>query len=656
MSDDAATAKRWWRGATAALDRAWLQVDPRALGLFRIAFGVLCFYDVFRRYQWIETFYANSGVLSNHFTLFRPHSTYNFSLLYTFSNPEEVKLFFLFTMGCLLLFTVGLWTRALHVICMLCIISIHSRNVLLENGGDVVMNLWWLWTLWLPLGARYSVDALRRSLRGGRGERPPDLVRPLATPSTPVRSLAVFAILCQLAVIYLFNVLHKGGASWADGSAIAWVLEQDRVATHFGQWAKETWPMWVFKGMTWGTRVIEGLAPLLLLTPIFTQWSRRIIIAGLIGLHGGIWVLTDVGLFSPVMLVSFLLLFSAADLAHLRGLLRRLAGPPIRVWYDGGCGVCHLLARVGLRLDRLGLVSWHGADDDPVPAGWTPERLSTERADTIIVGDDASGRVWTQHRAIARIIRAFPGGVLVAWVLLIPGISHLAAWGYVRFSANRHRVSAWAGYGECGLGPVPGTSTSAPSPPSGLQRTVRRVGGAISMAVLVFFMAATTYQSLVENRFMRTHFNFVQPAWSARAVQYGRFFQGWSMFAPDAPKRDGYLVIDAELPDGTRIDPQTGAPPVMEAASFARMDWDQMWGSYSQRIATKRNASHRRGLSDWLRNHRIRRLKLPAGQRITRFKVTYIGDHSPAPGSGAAPKIYEQRVIVQWPRPSRGEK
>ena len=269
---------------------------------------------------------------------------------------------------------------------------------------------------------------------------------------------------------------------------------------------------------------------------------------------------------------------------------------------------------------------------------------------------EVSGRIWTQHRAVARILRALPGGVLVSWVVLIPGISHLAGWGYVRFGANRHRVSAWAGYGECGLRPLPDTATLTARPPSGLQRMTRRVSWVISMAVLVFFMSATTYQNLVENRFMRTHFDFVQPAWSKRAVQYGRFFQGWSMFAPDAPKRDGYLVIDAELPDGTRIDPQTGLPPVIEPANFGRMDWDQMWGSYSQRIATKRNTSHRRGLSDWLRNTRIRRLELPAGQRLTRFKVIYIGDYSPAPGSGAAPRIYEQPVIVEWPPPSRHKK
>ena len=649
MSVEKQTKPAWWR----PFDQAWLQVDPRALGLFRIFFGILCFYDVFRRYQWIETFYSNTGVLSNHFSLFRPHSNYNFSLLFTFSNPEEVKLFFIITMGCLLAFTLGVFTKFFHVVCMLCIISIHSRNVMLENGGDVVMNLWWLWTLWLPLGARYSLDALRQSLRKGSGERPPDLREPLRGDRTPVRSLAMFAILCQLTVIYLFNTLHKGGAAWMDGSAVSWVLEQDRLGTHFGQWAKDALPMWVFKGMTWGTLVIEGLAPVLLLTPFFVVFARRIAITLLTGLHVGIWVLTDVGLFSPVMLVSFFLLLSAADIDLLGRWLRRLSGPPIRVWYDGGCGICHLFARVGRRLDRLGNITWHGTADDPLPHQWTAETLATRREESIIV-DDPSERVWVQHRAIARIVRALPLGVLIAWIFAIPGVSHLAGWGYGRFAARRHRVSAWAGYGECGLTPPPPAVVAAgATEKTGLQRSVGRVWGLVSLAVLVFFMAATAYQNLVENRWVRNRVKVTQPEWSRKAVQYGRFFQGWSMFAPDAPKRDMYLVIDVELPDGTRVDPQTGQAPAMVPADFGPMDWDQMWGSFSQRIGTRRNASYRNEFSKWLRNHEIRRLELPPGQRVKSFKVYYISDHSPVPGSGEAPKIYDQSLILEWPPPPK---
>ena len=65
------------------------------------------------------------------------------------------------------MYTIGYKTRLFKILSWLVIISIHGRNPLLTNGGDVVMTIWWLWTIWLPQGQRFSIDALLVSLRGG---------------------------------------------------------------------------------------------------------------------------------------------------------------------------------------------------------------------------------------------------------------------------------------------------------------------------------------------------------------------------------------------------------------------------------------------------------------------------------------------------------
>ena len=62
----------------------WFEADPRALGLFRIAFGLLGMVDVIRRIPWIETFYSNTGTLSNHYNLYSPMFRENTSLLSAF--------------------------------------------------------------------------------------------------------------------------------------------------------------------------------------------------------------------------------------------------------------------------------------------------------------------------------------------------------------------------------------------------------------------------------------------------------------------------------------------------------------------------------------------------------------------------------------------
>ena len=56
---------------------------------------------------------------------------------------------------------------------------------MLENGGDVVTNIWWVWTF-SALGARYSVDALKKSLATGADPSPPP---PNAVPNLYLRAL-----------------------------------------------------------------------------------------------------------------------------------------------------------------------------------------------------------------------------------------------------------------------------------------------------------------------------------------------------------------------------------------------------------------------------------------------------------------------------------
>lgn len=630
------------------LRHTWFEADPRALGLFRIALGLLGIWDVLRRIPWIDVFYANSGVLSNHFALFRPHSTHTFSLMFGLSRPEEVAVFFGLSLICLVLFTLGAWTRITQLLSLLCIISIHNRNVLLENGGDVVMNLWWLWTLFLPLGRRFSVDSLRAAMK--RKESPGRINHPPPPDRRRVASLAVFAVLLQLSVIYLFNTLHKGGQTWMDGTALAWTLEQDRMVTGLGLWVRDAWPLWTTRAMTWGTLVIEGAAPLLLLSPIGTVWTRRVAFVGLLGLHGGIFLLTDVGLFSPTMVVSFLILLSAADIELIRRALRRLAGPAIIVAYDSDCGICHWCARLGVRLDRLGLITWLGRDPEgPLPPGWTRERFDAEREETIMAWVPGGQRVWLRHRALTRALAALPLGRLVAWIPRLPGLDWLLDRAYRAFAPRRHLFGAWFGMGTCGISIGGGPDVDdAPSPARHAWNRARWVAAQL---VVLFFLLATGSQLLVENRAVRETLGVKhrQPQWARMAVQYGRFFQGWSMFAPNAPTGDGWLVIEAHLADGRVIDPQTGEAPSFTAVDGRRFLTGQFWDSFSGRIQQKRNARYRKEFGRWLLDHRIDRLALPAGARIERFTVWWLPDRSPRPGSGEAPTLGERRVILQWP-------
>lgn len=633
----AGRTRRWYT--------TWFDADPRALGLFRIAVGLLGIWDVLRRWPWLELLYTNNGLYPNHFALYNKGGSF-FSLLHSFKTVGEVELFCLGAVFCLFCLTIGWRTKLFQVLSAVAIMSIHNRTIIVENGGDVVFNLWWLWTIFLPLGRRYSVDAIRQSMRREVAYTSAELSQPVWRDTRLIRHFAVFCVIWQLVLIYVFNAIHKNGGHWTEGTAVAWVLHSERLATPLGIWFRDNMPFWVTKTMTWGTLVIEWAAPILLLLPVFVTWCRRIALVSLASMHLGIFLLMEVGAFSPVMVVSYLVLITPKDFDLFARWLKRLAGPPIRVYYDSDCGICSWICRVGRRMDVLGRIEWMGHDvTGRPPTGMTEEQLAAQREHSIIVDDGT--RIRTKAAAVYRVLSAFPLLRLVAWPIRIPGLSHIFDWLYTNFGKRRHRVSAWLGMGMCGI--------SKPLAPPIVAREKGRwavhfgwIGLVLSHAVLFTAFWATQTQVVSENRFMKKHFKgYRQPALARSIVSYGRWFQGWSMFAPNVPNMDGVIVIDAELADGRRIDPITGKPPQLRMPSPDLDLYDQFWSSISSRMPEKRRRSYLKFFGEWLRKP-VRRFTFSKDVRIKRFKIWHVTARNINYRTGYQ-KMLNQRVILQYP-------
>ena len=122
-------------GLWAFLRDTYGTADPRSLGLFRIALACLLFVDVARRWADVDAHYANTGWLTNHFMLFRPMSDHLFSIYLACSTPGEVRTLMAFHLLVCVLLAVGWHTRIMHVLAALLLVSINSRNIMLENGG-----------------------------------------------------------------------------------------------------------------------------------------------------------------------------------------------------------------------------------------------------------------------------------------------------------------------------------------------------------------------------------------------------------------------------------------------------------------------------------------------------------------------------------------
>jgi hypothetical protein len=342
--------KRWME----LLRDRYFAVDARTLGFFRICFGLHLLANLYDRTKGLDAlaFYTNDGVLPNHFAIFAPASDRQWSFLYPFSTPGEVQVAMALIALVYAAYVVGFHTKVAQVLVVVCLLSLTNRNIVLQNGGIVVTNVVAIWSMFLPLGSRFSLDHLLRSLRERREQTPSELNEraPMIRSDAIYARLAYFGLLFNFSCIYFFNYAHKTGATWREGSAVHWVLWQNRIATIWAALLRMHEPAWLSPVLTRSTLVVEALLPVLILFPVGLKWTRRAAIVAIFGLHTCISLMMTLGPFSYSMMSFALLLVRSDDWEWIQ---RSLAWKRSRIpiVYDPTHSREHLAARVLARLD-----------------------------------------------------------------------------------------------------------------------------------------------------------------------------------------------------------------------------------------------------------------------------------------------------------------
>jgi hypothetical protein len=152
--------------------------------------------------------------------------------------------------------------------------------------------------MFLPLGARWSVDAWR----SGSRERAPQS-------AGAVRSVASAALVLQLAAVYLGAGLAKCNADWFAGDALAHALSVHDHGTVVGMALGSL--SWLTRPLQWGVLLVEIGLPLILLA-VPRAVVRGTIVALFIAFHASIWLAMTVGLFAAIGIVAWLPLIPAA--------------------------------------------------------------------------------------------------------------------------------------------------------------------------------------------------------------------------------------------------------------------------------------------------------------------------------------------------------
>jgi hypothetical protein len=601
--------------AWAKLVSLYATADPRSLGLFRVALGTLLFADVALKLPEVGPHYSNAGWLSNHFALFRPMSDHLFSVYLAFGSPREVTLLMgLHLLVCLLLL-VGYRTKLMQILALVFTTSLNSRNILLENGGSVVLDILLVWSVFLPLGKRFSVDALRASFMA-RKETTQTSLNDRSDPPRelrPVVTLAVTALLLQWAVIYAFNAVHKNGPPWRDGTAVYYFLQQDRLVTWLGAWLRGVLPLGAMKLLTFGTLAIEALLPLLLLSPWKPGRTRMVAFALVALLHVSIDSVLQLGSFSWAMLVVFFAFVPPELWARARAffMARRL---PCVVHFDPESGGSLALCRLIKRLDSLGLVTFRELDHA------SPKKA--EKGFCVSVNGEKSLVGWDALLAVADALWFGRRPLLLIGPLVRRRVAR-------RLAQLAHAPEELDG--DFGLAHLPDQADWSAPETSTARQWLGRIADRSREAVVALLLIVGGSQVLVDNAAVpRALKPQRRPAFFSAVIEYPRIFQGWSMFAPIPPDSDGRLVIDGRTRDGRRLDPLTGREPIFEVHPAGTPRSNLIWGYFHTRIAEDRFRAYWNGVRELAMSHH--KLTDRPEDELVSFEAIYVTEKFPPPG------------------------
>lgn len=521
---------------------AWLRdkllelfaVDLRILALFRIALGALLLFDLIARSRALRVFYSDDGVVPRSAVFENmPHSWF-VSLHFLSGRVEVEALMFVISVIFALMLIFGWRTRLASFGSWLLLVSLDVRNPFVIDGADNIFRVLLFWGIFLPWGARYSVESALET----------------STPKSPTRvfSIGTVALLLQMPIVYLFTGLLKSGSPWRqDFTAISLVLRAPDFSLPLGSWLS-SFPT-VLKIATLATLLLEIGGAILLLSPWFTKISRLIAISGLVALQVGFLLTMKLGLFPIVSTVGLIPFLPGSCWDRLSGLVVSRKESPL-IYYDGDCAFCRKLVALIRGFLVLPKASLLEAQSNPV----IYEEMNRLNS-WVVVGADNVHRY--KFAALAYLVQVSPILWPLGLILRQPPIAAMGDRMYVFVARNR-------GHGGLALRWL----RAAP---------VRIKQPWILTLLCAFFLAYVVIDNVGSLRVLPVRI----PEKLGFIGQLFRVHQHWRMFAPAPPRLSRWSSVEGRLQDGRAItlfdaNPVSAANPD-NIGTFRDYRWRTYW-------------------------------------------------------------------------------
>ncbi|MFM7108769.1 MAG: HTTM domain-containing protein [Planctomycetaceae bacterium] len=274
----------WWT----RLARAAFTLDARSLAVYRIALGAVVCADCASRFRDFDLMFAIDGVFPPDVVRRQLGGSTAWSLAWLHDSTAWNAAVLALEGVAGVLLAAGVATRLATALAWLAVVSVYRRTYPAANAGDAWLACQLFWSMFIPLGACWSWDALRRGRAG---------------PQAACCSVATAALVLQLVAVYASAGIAKCNATWLDGAAVANALSVHNFGSTLGMaWADAG----VFgRPAAWAVVLLElAVPPLLILRP--APRVRLAAAAAFVAFHAAIWLFMSVGLFVPISLAAWL--------------------------------------------------------------------------------------------------------------------------------------------------------------------------------------------------------------------------------------------------------------------------------------------------------------------------------------------------------------
>lgn len=321
------------KGAPIALQH-WLLDEKRAsygLAVMRIGYGAMSLVLMAMYLPHLSYSFGEAAAWATPLREASAVNDYPWPLLSIFSRDDpDVVLFVKFALlaAVTLAFTLGWRMRITAPVFLVLWLSFSTINPVITNTGHYqTFRVMLIFMVFADLSRRWSLDALRRSRRGG-SPAPRLAVAGLSWPPPAwlgalFNNAAVLLIGFQLCIIYVTSALWKlRGATWHSGVAVYYPLRLEELAL-FPELNQLVWSITplVLLG-SWASVYLQLFFPLLLLN----RWTRIFALIAITGMHAAIGILLSLPFFSAMMIFADMIFVRSVSWQAAEAWLRRQRG------------------------------------------------------------------------------------------------------------------------------------------------------------------------------------------------------------------------------------------------------------------------------------------------------------------------------------------